>query len=1275
MTLSNTSCVFITAILLLFGSLVVLEVQSQKQLQILFVKANKSQDCPDNIGYVSCETFDYYYKNMSFWCKANTEMLFQEGQHYLDEFITASNCHNFSMSGMGNVSLTRDSQPNPSAQIICHKTLNNSGLYFSESTNISVHNLEIDSCGGSPLLKKNHHVQLTSALAFTSVKDLIVSQSVISNAIGYALYLNNSFGTIVVVQSVFSGAKGHPYTNESGNAKFSFCSLPSSNTSDGTRLVVNSSWFMNGENDPRKLPYYGGAGGLNVYINGTTNVHVYIFNVTAMGNKGGNGNMFIHLVDDNLDGNSVVINKSHIVDGRGEKGGGLQFRCYSSYDHVNKVSYKPRTHQILTVVDSVFRNNLVNQTGGAMYLRYHNSFTLRSYDGKLRLVNITNCSFTENGGDGAAMEIIEHFTSSHRALPLYRTVIENCHFERNFILVDGPILYLIAVDVTITNSTFTENVATVMTLRDTYLSLRYNVLFANNRAVIGGAIKLCDSSLIFGHNKTNVTFVNNKAQKGGAIYIQQSCMDTPPLCFFQPSYPKGTSIAEFNMNLTFKNNSAQIVGNDIYGGDLDRCTTMVPFTKKHSSKKFNYRLYSLIMKEVFDMQGPSSIASDPLRACFCLGADINESNHNICVTEREPIEVYPGEQFSVSVIAVGQLNRTTYGTVNATLVDEHPTNHSLNRLNHLEASSGCKNLTFSLSSKMNSAQINFSAETTELATHYMIKQATLNVTILQCPLGFQLREKPPYTCTCNREVIQKLKDHTQSPYLTVTCNVTSQVITVPSGRLWLGCFDPNLKNDTAKCTSLVMTPNCNYDCRKSPDFVNISISNLDSQCSEYHTGIMCGACKDGHSRILGNIFECRKDCSNANLTFLILIFLASGFLLVFVIMTLNLTVTEGTLNGLLVYTMVIQTTHTFPAGFGKFCWIFISWINLTIGFSTCFYKGMDAYQYIWVIFAQAFYFLLIQALIVFLSRKYIFFTRLFGKNIVNVLATLFLLLYSNLAYGVIATFRFARMYYSTENGTLPVKYAWHFDANVPYLGRKHAPLFVVALFWSIFMMLFLVSLLMIQCLQRQTSLWCFRWVTRLRPFYEAFTGPCRDNYRFWPGFLLFIKVGLFIMNSLIPQYNATITQIKMFMTAGICVIVMSLACIFPYGVYKKWSLNVLEFSFFLNICITSGLLGLSRHRKNAIVYTSVSIAAMTFLGILVYHLHSQIKKTKIWSKVTTWLSVRRTSTPFRYISRRKRSSENNDVTDTDADERDHLLPQSLPSVVKFEDFREPLIED
>jgi hypothetical protein len=161
------------------------------------------------------------------------------------------------------------------------------------------------------------------------------------------------------------------------------------------------------------------------------------------------------------------------------------------------------------------------------------------------------------------------------------------------------------------------------------------------------------------------------------------------------------------------------------------------------------------------------------------------------------------------------------------------------------------------------------------------------------------------------------------------------------------------------------------------------------------------------------------------------------------------------------------------------------------------------------------------------------------------------------------------------------------------------------------------------------------------------------------------------MNSFIPSHIGTFFQIKMLITAVSFVLIISLACISPQGVYKRWPINILEFSFYLNLCITSGFLGINYNKQKhiSVIYTSVSIAAITFFGILVYHCYSQVKSTRAWKKLTTWTSVR-----ARFVRNRAKPDHSDDSENEEFDERDQLLPQALPPVIRFDHLREPLVE-
>ena len=79
--------------------------------------------------------------------------------------------------------------------------------------------------------------------------------------------------------------------------------------------------------------------------------------------------------------------------------------------------------------------------------------------------------------------------------------------------------------------------------------------------------------------------------------------------------------------------------------------------------------------------------------------------------------------------------------------------------------------------------------------------------------------------------------------------------------------------------------------------VNFSLTDPDPQCALNRTGILCGRCQDGLTLALGSN-DCIQ-CHGFSYLALIFPFAAAGFGLVALLMVLNLTVSIGTINGLM----------------------------------------------------------------------------------------------------------------------------------------------------------------------------------------------------------------------------------------------------------------------------------------------------------------------------------------------------------------------------------------
>ena len=79
------------------------------------------------------------------------------------------------------------------------------------------------------------------------------------------------------------------------------------------------------------------------------------------------------------------------------------------------------------------------------------------------------------------------------------------------------------------------------------------------------------------------------------------------------------------------------------------------------------------------------------------------------------------------------------------------------------------------------------------------------------------------------------------------------------------------------------------------DQSHLTMNNTDTQCLFNHSGILCGGCKPGLSLTLGRPL-CQR-CSSWYIA-LLAAFAGAGVALVIVFISCNITVTEGSVNGL-----------------------------------------------------------------------------------------------------------------------------------------------------------------------------------------------------------------------------------------------------------------------------------------------------------------------------------------------------------------------------------------
>ena len=183
------------------------------------------------------------------------------------------------------------------------------------------------------------------------------------------------------------------------------------------------------------------------------------------------------------------------------------------------------------------------------------------------------------------------------------------------------------------------------------------------------------------------------------------------------------------------------------------------------------------------------------------------------------------------------------------------------------------------------------------------------------------------------------------------------------------------------------------------------------------TGTLCGACATNYSLMLGTS-QCQA-CSNKYLSILAA-FTAAGIALVSLLTVLQLTVASGMINSIILYTNIVQANKTLflPVNGQNVLTLFIAWLNLDLGFKTCFYDGMDAYAQTWLQFAFPAYVWILICLII-TSRYSITVSKLIGSNPIAVLATLLLMSYAKILRIIIEVYSFVDLDYP-DNQTATV---------------------------------------------------------------------------------------------------------------------------------------------------------------------------------------------------------------------------------------------------------------
>uniref|UniRef100_A0A1X7U274 Right handed beta helix domain-containing protein n=1 Tax=Amphimedon queenslandica TaxID=400682 RepID=A0A1X7U274_AMPQE len=493
------------------------------------------------------------------------------------------------------------------------------------------------------------------------------------------------------------------------------------------------------------------------------------------------------------------------------------------------------------------------------------------------------------------------------------------------------------------NITVTNSLSTGLVIISSVVTVENRSVFKNNTGVVGGGMAINSSSIVALSPPANLEFIDNLATyKGGGIYLDEKSD-------FQ--FKLGSN----SITLTLKNNTAGVAGNDMYG--------LVNFP------------------ELFSFTNIST-SSDPTAFTFC---DPDSNEITPIWDDGEQQSVFPGQPLKYNVALFGcSSGSNSFSVTDGRITIEENykpivTDRYINKCSLIRYT---PTLNF----------INYGRNTVALTITTDIlrnnfPQLHISFILKECPIGFSVNSSGLCDCSVSRE--------------NVTCDINTLDIT-HNGLLWIGTYHtstPFNANETNP-NACIINEDCLLYCSTNP--VTFQFNHTDTQCVDNRGHRMCGSCRNGYSLLMGSN-KCGHCHNNYMMIAWIALFAVMGVLLVVLLIALNLTVSVGTLNGLLFYANIVKLYEPVFSRKGPLPVLsqVISWINLDFGFEICFYNGMDSSAKQWLQFAFPLYLWIIIIIIIQLCKRYGKISRLMGSHAVPVLSTLFLLSYTKLVRTIV----------------------------------------------------------------------------------------------------------------------------------------------------------------------------------------------------------------------------------------------------------------------------------
>ena len=298
---------------------------------------------------------------------------------------------------------------------------------------------------------------------------------------------------------------------------------------------------------------------------------------------------------------------------------------------------------------------------------------------------------------------------------------------------------------TLDDTVFYDNNCTGITLSASKMTIQNHLNMTRNSGLLGGAMQLRQMLIplpgvtelrkIFSRftlkPQSKLNLIENSAiEYGGGIFTDENCEDRnkEKYCFFQVE-----SLRRASRLLNFNNNTAEIGGDEIFGGCLQNCYLLLgPTINIAETKNIFWNITQ------FGIKSQSSFGEFPNQVVFCKNSSSfqNYVGKMSCNSSHQ-IRAFIGQLFTVSIMVVDNICFSSSGVVCAEIEDQ--TVHLGQKHACSQAGKYCENFSYSIYSSNDNNKPVILKLFLQSPRSLDVSPAILTVNLTsECPPGFKL---------------------------------------------------------------------------------------------------------------------------------------------------------------------------------------------------------------------------------------------------------------------------------------------------------------------------------------------------------------------------------------------------------------------------------------------------------------------------------------------------------------------------------------------------------